>query len=88
MLGGIWLSIGIPSITGLHCPLRFAAIFVAQIVYKVVWLVTVLLQLAVAGGLRFDAVPLVVFFLIAIVVCLIATPFSYLFGGEKRGVAG
>ena len=54
-----------------------------QIVYKVVWPVTVLLPLAVAGGLRFDAGPLVVLFLLEIVVCLIATPCHYLFGGRK-----
>lgn len=83
VLGSIWLSIGILSVVGLRYPLRFAAIFVVQIVYKVVWLVTVLLPLAVAGGLRFDAVPLVIFFLLAIVICLVATPYYYLFGGQK-----
>lgn len=83
VLGSIWLTIGILSVLGLRYPLRFAVIFVVQIVYKVVWLGTVLLPLAIAGGLRADAVPLVIFFLLAIVICLIATPYHYLFGGQK-----
>lgn len=82
VLGSVWLAIGFLSVLGLRHPLRFSAIFLVQIVYKSVWFATVLLPLAVAGELRFDAVPLVVFFALAIVVCLIATPYAYLFGRE------
>ena len=81
VLGSIWLTIGALSVLGLRRPLQFSAIFVVQIVYKVVWFVAVLLPLAVAGELRFDAVPLAAFFALAIVVCSVATPWAYLLGG-------
>ncbi len=85
VLGSVWLAIGLLSVLGLRNPLRFSAIFLVQIVYKSLWFGTVLLPLAVAGELRFDAVPLVVFFALAIAVCLTATPYTYLFGKEDRG---
>lgn len=85
VLGSVWLAIGLLSALGLSRPLRFSAIFVVQIVYKSVWFGFVLLPLAFAGDLRLDAVPLVVFFALAIAVCLVATPYNYLFGEEDRG---
>ena len=66
VLGSVWLSIGLLSILGLRDPLRFSAIFLVQIMYKGIWFMVVLLPLAVAGELRFDALPLVVFFALAI----------------------
>ena len=84
VLGSVWLAIGLLSVLGLRNPLRFSAIFMVQIVYKSLWFGAVLLPLAIAGELRFDAVPLAIFFALAIVVCLIATPYAYLFGKEDR----
>lgn len=82
VLGSVWLAIGVLSAFGLRRPLQFSAIFLVQIVYKSLWFGVVLLPLAVTGGLRFDAVPLVIFFALAIAVCLVATPYQYLFGRE------
>lgn len=85
VLGSVWLTIGLLSIVGLRNPLQLSAIFPLQIFYKSLWFGIVLLPLAIAGELRFDAVPLIVFFALAIAVCLIATPYGYLFGKEDRG---
>ena len=84
VLGSVWLVIGLLSVLGLRNPLRFSAIFMVQLVYKSLWFGTVLLPLAIAGELRFDAGPLVIFFALAIVICLFATPYTYLFGNEDR----
>ena len=80
VLGSIWLAIGLLSVLGLRNPLQFSAIFPLQVVYKSLWFGVVLLPLAVAGNLRFDALPLVIFFALAIAVGLVATPYTYLFG--------
>ena len=83
VLGSIWLAIGLLSVLGLRNPLQFSAIFPLQIVYKSLWFGVVLLPLAVAGDLEFDALPLVVFFALAIAVGLVATPYTYPFGRKS-----
>ena len=83
VLGSIWLAIGVLSVLGLRRPLQFSAIFPLQILYESLWFAIVLLPLAIAKELRLDALPLVIFFALAIVVCLVATSCTYLFG--RRG---
>lgn len=87
VLGSIWLTVGVLSIFGLRRPLRFAAIFAVQIVYKSLWLAFVLVPLVLSGEFRADAAILTVIFVLAIAVCLIATPYAYLFGREAAGEA-
>jgi len=87
VLGSIWLTIGVLSVFGLRRPLRFAAIFAVQIHYKSLWLAFVLLPLIIAGEFRTDAGVVAAVFVLAIAVCLIAMPYSYLFGEEKTGGA-
>jgi len=82
-LGSVWLAIGALSVLGLRNPLRFSAIFAVQVFYKTVWFAAVLVPLAIAGELRFDALPLALFFALAIVVCLVAMPYRYLLGEHQ-----
>lgn len=87
VLGSVWLAIGVLSVFGLRNPLRFAAVFVVQIFYKTIWLAFVLLPLILAGGFRADAAVVTAIFVLAITVCLVATPWTHLFGGEEIGDA-
>lgn len=40
ILGSIWLAIGFASILGIYQPYKFLAIFIIQLFYKSIWLIT------------------------------------------------
>jgi len=57
ILGSIWLSIGLVSMLGTVMPYRFLPVFIVQLVYKTIWLVTFILpnllaQNALPGGTK------------------------------------
>ena len=56
-----------------------------RLMYKSFWLAFVLLLLA--GEVRADTVALTVVFLFVIVICIVATPWEYKFGGREMGSA-
>lgn len=78
MLGAIWLAIGALSVVGLRYPLRFAAVFVVQIVYKSIWLLAVALPLLAGGERTADVLPFAIFFGLVVACFAVGTPFAYL----------
>ena len=76
MTGAIWLAIGIGSAIGLRYPTLMKGIFVIQMVYKLIWIMTVAIPLMLQGD--FNVVPMAIFF------ALVIAGFGYgLFGGRS-----
>ncbi|CAN5771772.1 hypothetical protein BH23DEI1_BH23DEI1_16660 [soil metagenome] len=80
ILSSIWLSVGLVSLFGLFNPLPVAAVFVVQIIYKVVWVSVAVLPALLQGETR--ALPLAVGFVVMIVGFAFATPWAFLLGTE------
>ena len=81
ILGSIWLAIGLVSLLGLFNPLPFAAVFPAQLLYKVIWVGVVVVPALAQGETR--ALPLALGFVVMIIGFALATPWAYLFGGVQ-----
>lgn len=78
-----WLGFGIMSVLGLRSPLKFLPVLLMQFVYKLIWVIGVLLPLVLKGELPGYA-PLIIAVMISYIVGdLIAIPFSYVFRREK-----
>ena len=76
--GSMWLASGLVAVLGLGSPLVFAPIFLAQLAYKVLWLVCVFLPNAFRGALPFYSWVLAAIFASYIVLDLVAIPFRRL----------
>lgn len=77
--GSLYLSFALLSILGLRSPLKFVPILMLQLIYKVVWLIGVILPLVVSGEFPTYAILHVSIFTSYIIGDLIAIPFSYVF---------
>ena len=75
MTGSIWLAIGIASALGLRTPQLFRSLFLMQIIYKTIWILTVALPLMLQGNVA--VLPMAIFFAIVI------SGFSYGLFGER-----
>ena len=84
ILSSIWLAIALVSLLGLFNPLPFAAIFPAQLLYKVIWIGVVVVPALAQGETR--ALPLAIGFVVMIVGFALATPWVYLFGSSEAAV--
>jgi hypothetical protein len=78
ILGSIWLAIGLASVLGLLRPLRLLGIFVVQLIYKTIWLVTFVVPALLNGTFRAEAFVMVGIFLFLIVGALLVVPFRLL----------
>lgn len=47
--GSIWMAIGLVSLAGLKYPFQLAPLFLVQIIYKTIWIVSVGIPLGLAG---------------------------------------
>ena len=45
-LGSLWLSLAFASVLALYAPLRFSPVYVCQLLYKSIWIVTTILPRA------------------------------------------
>ena len=82
IIGSIYLSFGLLSVLGLQSPLKFVAVLLLQLCYKVIWFIGVLLPLLFANKFPSFAIPMTIIFATFIIGDLIAIPFSYLLGKE------
>lgn len=64
MTGSIWLAIGIASVLGLRTPQLFRSLFLMQIIYKTIWILTVALPLMLQGNV--DVLPMTIFFVLVV----------------------
>lgn len=78
--GSVWLAIGLLSALGLVYPLQMIGVFMVQIVYKTIWILTVGIPLSLQGDPR--ALPFVIFFALVTAGFIYAVPFRYLFTRE------
>lgn len=76
MTGSIWLAIGIGSLIGLRYPHLFKGLFLVQIIYKTIWVLTVAVPLMIQGNM--SVVPMAIFFV------LIIFGFSYVLFGDAK----
>jgi hypothetical protein len=79
IVGSIYSTFGLLSLLGLRSPLKFVPVLLAELCYKIIWLIGVALPLLIAGEFPNYAIPIVVIFATYIVGNLIAIPFSYVF---------
>ena len=80
--GSVYIAFAILSIFGLRSPLKFAPVLCLQLLYKVVWLVGVILPIVVAGRLPVYGMMLTAIFATYIIGDLIAIPFRYVFSRD------
>jgi len=79
VMASVYVAFGLISVLGLRAPLKFVPILCLQLVYKVIWLLFVLVPLALATGLPSHAAVFIAIFASYIVGDLIAIPFAYVF---------
>jgi hypothetical protein len=73
--GSVFLASALLSILGLRSPLKFVPVLVIQLVYKTIWMVTVVLPAFINGSFPSWATPMVILFAVFIVGDIIAIPF-------------
>lgn len=79
ILGSIWLAVGVLSIFGLFYPLQFSPMFLVQLIYKSVWLLTIALPAVLAGNTRSIPLLMTILFIFWVVGLPFAIPLGYLF---------
>ncbi len=80
LVGCLWLSIAALSVLGLHHPLRFSPVLLAQFIYEATWLGVVALPgLQRERGQR-PPLGITVFFAIWVAWLAVCMPYAYLFG--------
>ena len=79
LCGSLFVALGLVSILGVRSPLKLVPILLVVLVYKLIWLIALVLPLFLKGQFPFYIVFMTVVFLTFIIGNLIAIPFSYLF---------
>jgi len=79
VIGSVFLAFGIISIFGLREPVKFAPVLLFQLIYKIIWIIGVVLPMLVSGKLYTGAIPAVAIYIVYIIGDLIAIPFSNIF---------
>jgi hypothetical protein len=82
--GSLFVAFGLVSILGFLSPLKFVPLLVAQLTYKIIWYLVVLLPNFVAGHVPVYGWILAGIFATYIIGDLIAIPFPYVFEREGR----
>ena len=83
ILASLYLTFGLVSLLGLRDPLKFVPLLLAQLVYKVIYMVALILPMLIAGKLPAYATAQVIIFLSYIIGDLIAIPFPYVFAAPN-----
>lgn len=84
IMGSIFVAFGLVSILGFFSPLKFVPVLMAQLSYKVIWYLVVLLPNFVAGKVPMHGWILAGIFATYIVGDLIAIPFPSVFEREAK----
>jgi hypothetical protein len=82
ILGSVYLAFGLISILGLRSPLKFVPILLAEITYKMIWFIGVILPLIIKGQFPPNALINTIIFATFIIGNAIAIPFKYLFNKQ------
>jgi hypothetical protein len=82
--GSLFVAFGIVSILGFLSPLKFVPVLVAQLSYKIIWYLVVLLPAFVAGHVPTYGWILAGIFATYIIGDFIAIPFPYVFQREAQ----
>jgi len=82
ILGSVYLAFGLISILGLRSPLKFAPILLAEITYKTIWFIGVILPLILKGQFPQYALMNTIIFATFIIGNAIAIPFKYIFSKQ------
>ena len=78
ILGSVYLAFGLISILGLRSPLKFVPILLAEITYKTIWFIGVILPLILKGQFPQYALMNTIIFATFIIGNAIAIPFKYI----------
>lgn len=82
-LGSLWLSLSAASVLALVTdPLRFSVVYVCQLLYKSIWIVTTCLPRAIAGNLNTMDGICAALMATAIVMDYLFLPWGYILNGE------
>jgi hypothetical protein len=86
--GSVYLAFAVVAIAGFRAPLKYCPILLAELVYKLIWLLGVITPLALRSEFPGWALVQVVVFITFVVGDLVAIPFRYVFAGEPAGAEG
>ena len=75
----VWFAFGVVSMAGLRSPLKYAPIFLLQLIYKLTWFGVVVVPQLLVGNLSSFAMLLSVLFASIIIGDLVVIPWRYLF---------
>jgi len=81
--GSVLLAFALVCLAALRAPVRFSAVLLMQVAYKVIWVAAVALPLFVRGRFPFYAVGMAGIYATYIIGDLIAIPFGLLFPARK-----
>ena len=76
IVGSVWLAFGISSILGLRNPMKFIAVLVLQLIYKVVWIFLVFLPQFIISGPSIISFILLITFLTFIIPDIFIIPWK------------
>ena len=82
ILGSVYIAFGLISILGLRSPLKFVPILFAEITYKTIWFIGVILPLIFKGQFPQYALINTIIFATFIIGNAIAIPFKYIFNNN------
>jgi len=82
ILGSIYLAFGLISILGLRSPLKFVPVLLAEITYKTIWFIGVIIPLILKGQFPQYALINAIIFATFIIGNAIAIPFKYIFSKQ------
>jgi hypothetical protein len=80
--GSILLAFGLAAIGGLRAPLKYCPILLAELAYKLIWFLAVVIPLVAQGRFPASAVVQAAIFVAFVVGDLVAIPFRYVFGHD------
>jgi len=82
ILGSVYLAFGLISILGLRSPLKFVPVLLAEITYKTIWFIGVILPLILKGQFPQYALINTIIFATFIIGNAIAIPFKHIFSKQ------
>lgn len=82
--GSVYIAFALCSFLGLRSPLKFLPILMLQLVYKTIWLFSIIIPLTVKGSFQAYMILPAVVYLTYVIGDLIAIPFPYLLNSGKN----
>jgi len=83
LVGSVFLAFALISVLGLRDPVKYVLILLMQLLYKTVWLCSVVLPIFIAGKITMDLIPVIAVFLAVVIGDLFAIPFKTFFGKKS-----